>query len=350
MNDTLLCVWYVCDKNRHVFQFVAQLLRQQKDDFRLNESTLLDMSLVQQPRWKHIYVIVFGHLSKQCGTDLLWLKQRSVFQGAILVEHGTSHLKHYLVHEKRAKMLDLVLVCNRLQKKIHDQLWPKLSTIITGIGYSKALLHPLYTRSQVCEMFHLDQFSPIILIAPTWVGRRYANEFFEALIPEIKTIPNHVLSLHSVNKRYVAHNKDVNVARVDLPMSSTLYLLPHADIVISDTSSVMFEFLHFKRPIIQLLCKRYSNNPAEHWELPVSVPNNRPFLLGTPFKLGQDTNLNALTQLLLSNNPEEKSVATKYADCSGVVAGAHKTIVRAIRSFVLKDRRPRHRPGRMRVR
>jgi len=332
----LLHVVYVCPKNRHVFALPLDVFRKLCPRVVVREHNTMCWDLVGDKRWSSIFVVVFGHLAKQCGDDLRKLKMSNArFRGAVLVEHGTSHLKHYLVTEKRNDLLDLVLVCNRLQTAIHQHLWPALRTAETGLGYSHIITQPLLTREQACARFDLDPAMPIVLIAPTWIPGKSRESYLANLIPQIRDIPNHIYSGHSSDSG-CAPPPGVNAAVHDrtLRFSATAYLLPHAAMVISDTSSVMFEFLYFRRPIIQLLWTQYANNPSTDWQLPAGLPTHAPVQLGVVFRLGVDSNLASVVQDTLAQPDTALRHGEQFRDCSGIRHNAHIRIAKAIQEFV----------------
>lgn len=336
----LLHIVYVCPKNKHVFALPLDVFRKLCPRVVVREHNAMCWDLVGDRRWSSIFVVVFGHLAKQCGDDLRKLKACNArFRGAVLVEHGTSHLKHYLASEKRDELLDLVLLCNRLQTAIHRHLWPSLRTVETGLGYSHIIVHPPMTREQVCVRFGLDPTRPIVLIAPTWIPGKSREMYLADLIPQIRNIPNHIYSGHSSDIG-CANLPGVNAAAHDgsLRMSATAYLLPHAAIVISDTSSVMFEFLYLRRPIIQLLWSQYANNPSINWQLPAGLPTHAPVQLGTLFRLGVDSNLASVVQDTLAQPGAALRHGDPFRDCSGIRDDAHIRIANAIQDFVVNTR------------
>ena len=329
---SLVHIVYVCQKNRQVFSAPMRALREIKRNFVLHERSKLDHQMLKHSRWRSIFVVVFGHLETKHGEELRQLRKGDArLRGVILVEHGASHLKHFVSRERRSELVDLVLVCSRAQKLIHAALWPKLSVQRTGLGYSDTLLNPMLTREEACDRYSLDPTQPIVLVAPTWKNNADWADFFNDLLPQVASVPNHVLSCHVSNRRNVMH-EGINVAHQgDQPLSSTAYLLPHADVVISDTSSVMFEFLHLKRPIIQLLWRSYPDNPAGPWELPQALPDNSPFQIGHLYSLGRDTRrLCDVVDDVLKAPPMQSNLANLRC----VFPNADQAIARAIVGFV----------------
>ena len=60
----------------------------------------------------------------------------------------------------------------------------------------------------------------------------------------------------------------------------TPYILPFADVVISDVSSVMFEFCYFERSVVQLRMSSYPDNPTLDYELPTCTDDLSRLSLG----------------------------------------------------------------------
>lgn len=115
---------------------------------------------------------------------------------------------------------------------------------------------------------------PIILYAPTWKDRRESSTFFDAYKEILGNLPDHYNMIVKLHPRledeageyyYILgqyENKPNIIFLKDFPL--VYPLLSHADIYLSDTSSVGYDFLPFNRPMFFL--NKRSQNPHANRE------------------------------------------------------------------------------------
>ena len=133
-------------------------------------------------------------------------------------------------------------------------------------GFTK--LDPLYTLQKktsktIKKNIGIENKLPTILYAPTFYPTSFEN-----IIHELEFISNEyniIFKLHNFSwfqKRYIhqsqiAQKLSINNDNIHLLDSSDYNIIPYfliADVLISDLSSTIFEYLPLNRPIIQLEC------------------------------------------------------------------------------------------------
>lgn len=186
----------------------------------------------------------------------------------VLIDHGASTLKWFLASEARFRFFDTILTAGPDHTDALLSFFPGedrkgLKVKSAGFVKSKELFDPpRYTRDELAEVCGLDASLPIILFAPTW--HIFANPDMTTAIGEIAKLANEVTSLHPET----AHlgTSELNVVKNVGGM--TLELLKHADCVISDTSSTLFEAAALGKPTVQLLLREYSDNSSLLFDFP----------------------------------------------------------------------------------
>ncbi|GBC74095.1 Teichoic acid glycerol-phosphate transferase [archaeon HR05] len=121
------------------------------------------------------------------------------------------------------------------------------------VFYNKELLYEDYR-----EKLHLYNFSKVILYCPTFrenpTLQPFSNDFLNVLneylkfnnfIMLIKRHPYDNFLLNSINESHLSNIIDISAIVIDVQD-----LLPHVDILITDYSSILFDFPLLDRPII----------------------------------------------------------------------------------------------------
>ena len=111
-------------------------------------------------------------------------------------------------------------------------------------------------------MAAVDPGKPITLFVPTWYISK--NPDMQMAIDQMAMIDNHVTILHP-ETLYL----DVSAMNVmDNSAGIVTEMLKHADCVVSDLSSTIFEAAAIKKPVVQILMKEYSDNNATQFDFP----------------------------------------------------------------------------------
>jgi glycerol-3-phosphate cytidylyltransferase len=200
----------------------------------------------------------------------------------VLVDHGASHLKWFLSNPARFDFFDVIVTAgpdhtNALLTFFSDIGGSYGKVRSAGFIKSGQLLQPpSLSREQIALKYALDPARPIILFAPTWHISN--NPDMAAAILEIAKIENHVALLHpetahlDVSRLNVAPNESGVVSE----------LLKHADCVVSDLSSTIYEAAALGRPVVQLLLREYSDNNAVVYDFPYAAGTAELFCGGLP--------------------------------------------------------------------
>lgn len=198
----------------------------------------------------------------------------------IILDHGASNLKWFLANTSRYNFADVILTAGPdhtrslltffdagevSQTKVRD----------SGFVKSNALLSPpRMTRADVAKRCSLDPEKKIILFAPTWHISN--NRDMVIAIHEIAKLENHVATIHPETVHLDTSGLNI-IANDD---GITTELLKHADCVISDTSSTLFEAAALDKPIVQLGLREYSDNSALLFDFPYTAGSSDLFCSG----------------------------------------------------------------------
>ena len=191
----------------------------------------------------------------------------------ILIDHGASTLKWFLASKERYCFFDSIITAGPDHVEALLSFFPTdnyIANKVKSAGFIKSpdfFEPPKFSRKYIAKLCNLDANKPIILFAPTW--HISANISMQKAISEISKLDNEVTSLHPETV-----NLDVSKLNViDNINGMTLELMKHADCIISDTSSTLFEAAALQKPTIQILLEEYSDNNA--------ILYNLPFVAGT---------------------------------------------------------------------
>lgn len=229
----------------------------------------------------------------------------------ILIDHGASNLKWFLASKERFEFFDSILTAGPDHVNSLLSFFPPEDSSghtkvkSTGFIKSKELFEPSkYSRKEIATICGLDEKEPIVLFAPTW--HISANPDIKKALEVIANVNNHVVSLHP--ETAFIDTSSVNVAENINGM--TLELLKHADCVISDVSSTLFEAAALKKPIIQLLLKEYPDNNSVLYDLPCVAGTSELFCSGVACR---PVDLQVVISDVLSNS-------SKYSDYFDILA------------------------------
>ena len=201
----------------------------------------------------------------------------------VLIDHGASNLKWFLASEPRFNFFDEIITAGPDHVRSIRSFFPDTASrpiVKSGAFIKAASLHEpsTYSRDEICELCNLDPNKPIILFAPTW--HISANVSMQKAIEELTGVENIVTSLHPET----AHLNTKNLNVTENINGITLELMKHCDLVISDTSSTLFEAAAMEKPAIQILLAEYSDNNSTVFDLPLVAGTCELFTAGLTAK------------------------------------------------------------------
>jgi choline-phosphate cytidylyltransferase len=251
------------------------------------------------------------------------------------VDHGVSFLKFFIIEQCKQNNIVFLLSGNILPRlyqignknvKAFESYYPASNLLFSP---------PVENKREFCLRHNLDPNRKIILFCPTWIA------------VELQSEPNHpfwndynemIRLLSKENSIIITHpdgmiNKLANVNFWRNDGILTFEAMKHSDILISDTSSVMFEFAALGKPVIQTVLTRYADNLALNYKLPLIPIINKPFsfgLLTTPRHVDGAIKIVLETpELVQSMIKEQKRLSV---EC-GIVPDSTKLSVEKIQSI-----------------
>lgn len=202
----------------------------------------------------------------------------------ILIDHGASHLKWFLADPDRFAYFDAIVTAGPDHVRSLLAFFPDAPAgKVRAAGFAKSaqlLSPPRLTRREAAHCWGLDPDAPIVLFAPTWHISN--NRDAAAAIGEIAGIANHIAVLHPET----AH---LDVSRLNLAKNESgtvSELLKHADCVVSDLSSTLFEAAALGKPAVQVLLNEYPDNNALVYDFPYTAGTAELFCGGLPARPG----------------------------------------------------------------
>lgn len=198
-----------------------------------------------------------------------------------LFDHGASNLKWFLGDWERYRSCDYFLTAGPDHAASMQSYFGEDEAILaTAYIKSDVLFYPpTVSREELCKRYGLDPGKRIILYAPTWLLEE-TNDI-ATILNTLATVENSVVCQH-VEKRKLEARPGLRVA--DNTGHAIADLIKHSEVVISDTSSVLYEAAALKKKVIQVLCDTYSNNPARGYDYPVTEGTGRLFVCGLPVR------------------------------------------------------------------
>jgi hypothetical protein len=206
----------------------------------------------------------------------------------IMIDHGASNLKWFLANARRFDFFDLIITAgpghvDSLLAFFNDPDERTSKAIPGGFIKAKELLAPArFTREEIALQCDLDPDEPIVLFAPTWHLSRHPDMVVAA--QQIAELSNHVVTLHPETVHLGVDELNV----VENAQGITTELLKHADCVVSDTSSTIFEAAALGKPVVQIGLREYSDNNATMYDYPY-VAGTAQLFLGGLFARPRDT-------------------------------------------------------------
>jgi len=256
----------------------------------------------------------------------------------VLIDHGASHLKWFLGSRERFDFFDVILTAGPDHVRALQAIFEGDETLgkarAAGFIKSEELLSaPKLSREEVCQHANLDPQKPITLFAPTW--HITANDDIIAAIQQIQTVDNHVASFHPET----AHLPVGDLNTVRNINGITTELMKHADVVVSDLSSTIYEAAALGKPVVQLLLKEYPDNNATLYDLPLSAGTAEHFCGGLPCR---PDGLVAAIKQVASGDPGTLAMMAACKDriLAGtfITAGATETIADQI-ALICEEKR-----------
>lgn len=183
---------------------------------------------------------------------------------AVFIGHGTGD-KPYRKGE--IKHFDYYFISgNKHLQKIRESITPHITEdqlIRIGNLHFDDIVNGRIDRKKVLDQVGIrDNSRPTIVYAPTWKdwgGGTLLDHSYQ-FIEEFDKSYNLIIRPHYYDwrylppiKKFISHNKYKNVYLIDsknIGLVDTMENLSIADLLISDTSSIMFEFLIMQKPII----------------------------------------------------------------------------------------------------
>lgn len=196
----------------------------------------------------------------------------------ILIDHGCSNLKWFLNSWDRYDQFDIFLVPGIDHKlsleAIHGTSKP---VIVTAFINSDAVLSKPKIQLPKSK-------KRVILYAPTWFEGFTADHI--EVIKGLNRLGNdkydYIISLHPEAENRldrIIDNIDIENDHIKSHLKSfsrfksisTIDLVKLSDIIISDTSSILYEAAALDKTLIQILMQEYSDNPAKDYSLPYAA-------------------------------------------------------------------------------
>ncbi|HVI57337.1 MAG TPA: adenylyltransferase/cytidyltransferase family protein [Luteimonas sp.] len=186
----------------------------------------------------------------------------------LVIDHGASNLKWFLANRARYDFFDWIVTAGPAHAQSLLAFFAEekeANSKVRSAGFIKSellLAPPTTTREEIAARFSLDPAKPIVLFAPTWHITN--NRDMAAAIANVAGIENHVAALHpeTANLDTTGLNLVENINGI------TSELLKHADCIVSDTSSTIFEAAALGKPVVQVGLREYSDNNAILFDFP----------------------------------------------------------------------------------
>lgn len=240
-----------------------------------------------------------------------------------IIDHGASNLKWFLKNQDRYDSVDFFLTAGLDHVKSMQAFFGEDDAIMpTAFVKSDLLLsEPENSRATFCQENNLASDQPIILYAPTWL--KDITDDHKEILNQLTRIPNHIICQHIDHTQFPT-NSSLNVVKNN--NYNIIEFMKQADVIISDTSSILQESAALRKPTIQVLMKEYINNPSRDYQLPLTAGTNKYFLAGLPAR--PEILASAVTSLEKFKNPilflQEKvleGTTIKSNPCRDIVEG-----------------------------
>lgn len=255
------------------------------------------------------------------------------------VDHGVSFLKYFIKTHYMKGRVRYISANKMLYRMYQHNKGVKRSDHVMG-SYPKFEAHrsdPTMTKQEFMKANGLSPNGKLVLFAPTWVRHKFKKIYNDraAAIENLSELRNaQCIVIPHLNgwapKSYenvkVITNNGVNI----------LDAVKHADVVVVDTSSILFEAAAHGKRIVQVVYCAYSDNPSKNYKLPTA-----PFV-GQPFYIGKITRPNKVAEAVdgVLENPkgydeEFMPVIKTIGEMSGT---KDDTVIQALHDMItLKD-------------
>jgi glycerol-3-phosphate cytidylyltransferase len=185
----------------------------------------------------------------------------------VCIDHGASNLKWFLASKDRFEFFDRIITAGPDHSRSILTFYPESGnhTRVHSAGFIKSpdlLSPPKYSRAEAAKLAELDPNKPITLFVPTWYIAR--NPDMQRSVDEVSKISNHVTILHPETRHIDASALNV----IENSAGIVTEMMKHADCIISDLSSTIFEAAPLGKPVIQILMREYSDNGATLYDFP----------------------------------------------------------------------------------
>lgn len=186
----------------------------------------------------------------------------------LVIDHGASNLKWFLANRSRYDFFDWIVTAGPAHAQSLLAFFAEekeANAKVRSAGFIKSellLASPTMSREEIAARFNLDPAKPIILFAPTWHITN--NRDMAVAIKNVAGIENHVASLHPETANLDTEGLNL----VENSNGITSELLKHADCIVSDTSSTIFEAAALGKPVVQVGLREYSDNNAVLFDFP----------------------------------------------------------------------------------
>ena len=259
----------------------------------------------------------------------------------VLIDHGASTLKWFLANRKRYSYFDSIITAGPDHVKALTSFFPgdsRDSFRVKSGGFIKSgdlLSAPNLSRDQICHDAGLNADKPIVLFAPTW--HINANTDMTRAIEAIATIDNQVSCLHPET----AHLDVSALNVVENVNGMTVELLKHADIVISDTSSTLYEAAALGKKTVQIVMREYSDNNSVLFDFPYVAGTSDLFCGGIIAR--PDEVVDVVDRLLHNNSALDSALSSlheRVLQGTLIQKSAGKNIVAELLSACSSGRQP----------
>ena len=197
------------------------------------------------------------------------------------VDHGASNLKWFLKNQVRFDGMHFFCTAGDDHVDSMQAFFGNCENILSTSFVKSGLLlsPPSKSRADFCSEFGLDPVRPIILYAPTWADEQTPDH--DRILECLSEFPNHLICQHQQKHRF-SPSQNLNVVKNE--KNSIIEFLKQADIVISDTSSTIYEAAALGKLTIQVLHEMYIDNPSKDYDLPLTAGTSMFFLAGLPVR------------------------------------------------------------------
>ena len=225
----------------------------------------------------------------------------------ILIDHGASNLKWFLSNRERYDYFDWIITGGPDHSSSLLSFFPNVNTAskVRSVGYIKSgdLLKKHNLLKSDYLQYNLDPEKPVILLAPTWYKSKQVDILKAVQI--VSTFENHAVLLHPETEMIDAST--CNVIPPGIGVATTLINM--ADVIISDTSSIVFEGAALDKAVIQLRLREYPDNGSVMYDFPYTAGDLELFIGGLP-SLVDD--LSETVQKLLSRDEQILGILKEF--------------------------------------